>query len=78
MALVWLGVFLPRQASGLELGAPLAATARAVTFAGAQGALAGLDQINVRLPRSLSGRGDVEVFLTVDGNQTNPARLTLK
>src|SRR5262249_19075030 len=38
-----------------------------VIFAGAQGGFAGLDQINVLLPISLAGRGDVDVILTVDG-----------
>ena len=33
----------------------------------AQGDLVGLDQVNVEVPRSLAGRGDVDVVLTVDG-----------
>lgn len=37
-----------------------------VTFAGAQGSLAGLDQINVELSRSLRGRGEVTVFCVAD------------
>jgi uncharacterized protein (TIGR03437 family) len=42
-----------------------------VSYAGAQGDYAGLDQINLRLPRSLAGRGEMEVKLTVDGRPVN-------
>ncbi len=45
-----------------------------VPFAGpvAQGEFEGLDQINLGpLPRSLAGRGEVEIVLTVDGKQAN-------
>ena len=38
-----------------------------VLYAGAQGDLVGLDQVNLRLPRSLMGRGEVNVALSVDG-----------
>lgn len=49
-----------------------------VTFAGAQGDLVGADQINVRLPRSLAGRGDVEIVLIVDGKTANTVRATFR
>jgi uncharacterized protein (TIGR03437 family) len=42
-----------------------------VTFAGAQPNFTGLDQVNVRLSRSLIGRGSVSVVVTVDGQATN-------
>ncbi|MGH9842318.1 MAG: virginiamycin B lyase family protein [Blastocatellia bacterium] len=42
-----------------------------VGFAGAQGELAGLDQVNVQLPRGLAGRGEVDVVLSVDGRTAN-------
>jgi uncharacterized protein (TIGR03437 family) len=48
-----------------------------VLFAGAQGALAGLDQVNVRLARSLAGRGDVDVVLTVEGQPANTVRVNI-
>jgi uncharacterized protein (TIGR03437 family) len=40
--------------------------------------LAGLDQLNVRLPRNLSGRGEVDVVLTVDGKAANTVRINIK
>jgi uncharacterized protein (TIGR03437 family) len=46
-------------------------------FAGAQG-LTGLDQINVTIPRSLIGRGEVDLVLTVDGQIANVVRLNFK
>jgi len=42
-----------------------------VLYAGLQPESVGLDQINVRLPRSLMGRGEVNVVLTVDGRVAN-------
>ena len=49
-----------------------------VLYAGAQGVLVGLDQINVLLPRSLAGSGEVIVTVTVDGKVANPVKLVLK
>lgn len=50
----------------------------AVLFAGAQGQLAGLDQVNLALPRGLAGRGEVELRLTVDGVAANAVKLNFK
>jgi gluconolactonase len=49
-----------------------------VLFAGAIDGFAGLDQINARLPRSLIGRGEVDVVLTVDGLASNTVRINIK
>jgi uncharacterized protein (TIGR03437 family) len=46
-------------------------------FAGAQG-LTGLDQINVTIPRSLIGRGEVDLVLTVDRQIANVVRLNFQ
>jgi uncharacterized protein (TIGR03437 family) len=51
-----------------------------VPFAGpvAQGEFEGLDQINLGpLPRSLAGRGVVEIVITVDGKQANVVTVAL-
>lgn len=47
-------------------------------FAGAQGEYAGLDQVNIELPRSLKGRGDVSVVCTVDGSGSNAVTVNVK
>jgi len=49
-----------------------------VTYAGQQGDYAGLDQINVRVPRTLAGRGLVEVILTVDGQAANTVQVHIR
>ncbi len=49
-----------------------------VSFAQAQGSLTGLDQVNALIPRSLLGRGEVDVVLTVDGKVANTVRVAIK
>jgi len=49
-----------------------------VSYAGAQGSLVGLDQVNVKLPRALNGRGEVDLVLTVDGKTANTVRVRIK
>jgi uncharacterized protein (TIGR03437 family) len=49
-----------------------------VVYAGQQGDLSGLDQLNILLPRSLLARGLVDVILTVDGRPANTVQISLK
>jgi cytochrome c peroxidase len=49
-----------------------------VSFAGAQGSLVGVDQANIRIPRSLAGRGIVELVLNVDGKTANYVTLSVR
>lgn len=49
-----------------------------VTYAGAQGDLAGLDQANIRIPRNLAGRGNVDLVFTVDSKTANTVSLNVK
>ncbi|MEO6726810.1 MAG: PQQ-dependent sugar dehydrogenase [Blastocatellia bacterium] len=58
--------------------ATIGGTNAEVTFAGPQGGFVGLDQANVRIPRSLAGRGEVDVVLTVDGQASNAVRISIK
>ena len=46
-----------------------------VIYAGAQGEMSGLDQLNLRLPRSMAGRGLVDVKVTVDGRAANTVQV---
>ena len=46
-----------------------------VLYAGAQPSFVGLDQMNVRLPRTLSGRGEVSVTVVADGKMSNPVNI---
>lgn len=49
-----------------------------VTDALAQPEYAGLDQVNALLPRSLAGRGEVDVTLIVDGRMANKVRVQIQ
>jgi uncharacterized protein (TIGR03437 family) len=49
-----------------------------VLFAGAAPGFVGLDQSNLRLPRSLVGRGEVDVVLTVDSKMANTVRIAIR
>jgi len=49
-----------------------------VLFAGEASGFFGLDQVNVRLSRSLIGRGEVDFELTVDGQAANGLKLRVK
>ena len=47
-------------------------------YAGAQGGFVGLDQVNVSLPASLGGKGEVEVILIVEGQAANVVKVNIK
>jgi uncharacterized protein (TIGR03437 family) len=49
-----------------------------VIYVGAQGSFVGLDQINISLPKSLAGRGEVELSLSIDGNTANPVKVNFR
>ncbi len=68
-----------RNNSGMNnVSAQLGGVSASVSFAGAQGGFAGLDQANVLLPRSLAGRGEVNLVLSVDGKTANTVKLWIK
>jgi uncharacterized protein (TIGR03437 family) len=49
-----------------------------VQYAGLQGGWPALDQVNVALPLSLRGAGEIEVNLTVDGQSSNTVRIAVQ
>ncbi|MGH9935773.1 MAG: putative Ig domain-containing protein, partial [Blastocatellia bacterium] len=49
-----------------------------VTYAGEVPGFVGLDQINARLSRSLAGRGEVDVVISVDGKTSNTVRIAIR
>lgn len=67
-----------RRAAQSEVKVSIGGTDGAVAYAGPQGFYTGLDQVNVQLPASLAGRGDVVVALSVRGGQANPAHVSIK
>jgi uncharacterized protein (TIGR03437 family) len=56
----------------------LGGTDGTVTYAGSQPSLDGLDQINVRLPRTLIGRDEVDLVVTVAGPAANTLKVRFK
>lgn len=56
----------------------LGGTNAEVLFAGATTEFAGLDQINIRLPQTLAGRGIVNIAITVDGQSANLVDISIK
>ncbi|MBS1786669.1 MAG: hypothetical protein JST85_03055 [Acidobacteria bacterium] len=49
-----------------------------LVYAGRQGSFAGLDQVNVPLPRALSGKGEVDVVVKLDGKTANTVKISFK
>jgi uncharacterized protein (TIGR03437 family) len=69
---------LRNRSASLPVTAQIGSVNAPVAFAGAQGDLTGLDQVNLQAPRSLSGRGAVDVSLTVDAQTANPVRVAIQ
>jgi uncharacterized protein (TIGR03437 family) len=78
-------VFLLLFGTGIRGRSALAAVSTQVgrvavetLYAGPQSQFAGLDQINVRLPRSLAGSGVIDVRISVDGKRANVVGVNVK
>lgn len=76
--LIGFGTGLRNRSALSAVTATIGGTGSPVTFAGAQGQLTGLDQVNLSIPRSLAGRGGVDVVLSVDGKATNTVSINVK
>ncbi len=78
-------VFLVLFATGLRnrislgnVGVKIGGVSADALYAGPQGSFTGLDQLNVLLPRSLAGRGELDVVVMVDGKQANTLKVAIK
>jgi len=76
--LIPFGAGFRNRSSLSAVTATIGGTAADVTFAGAQGTLTGLDQANIRIPRSLAGRGNVDLVFTADSKTANTVSLNVK
>jgi uncharacterized protein (TIGR03437 family) len=63
-------------ASGVNV--TVAGTNAPVSYAGPQGQFIGVDQVNVQLPASLKGSGNVTLKLTANGIAANPVNITIQ
>ncbi len=62
----------------IPAAASLGSAIAEVAFIGAAPGQLGVDQANLRIPRSLIGAGEIEVNLSVDGKAANPVRIQIK
>jgi uncharacterized protein (TIGR03437 family) len=76
--LVLFGTGLRHRSALSSVSVRIGGTNAPVFYAGAQGNLAGLDQVNLSLPRSLAGRGELDVVLTVEGKTANIVKVKIK
>jgi uncharacterized protein (TIGR03437 family) len=76
--LILFGTGIRHRSSLSAVSLTIGGTPAEVVYAGPQGQFVGLDQVNGRIPRSLAGRGEVDVALAVDGRTANTMRISIK
>jgi uncharacterized protein (TIGR03437 family) len=75
--LIGFGTGLRNRSSLSAVAATIGGTNAEVLFAGAQTSFAGLDQVNILIPRALAGRGNTDVILRVDGKTANTVSVNI-
>jgi len=76
--LIIFGTGIRRRGSLGAVSATLGGSPQEVLFAGPTPDFQGLDQINLRLDRSLAGRGIIELAVTVDGKGANVSEVEVE
>lgn len=77
--LVLYGTGIRNVAALTSVTATVGGTAVPVAYAAAQSEFPGLDQVNIGpLPRSLAGRGEAAILLTVDGQRSNSVTVNIQ
>lgn len=76
--LVLFGTGLRNRTDPAQIIARIGCADAQVIFADAQGDLVGLDQVNLLVPRTLIGRGEIDVALTLDGQTTNFVKVNIR
>ncbi|MFN0086227.1 MAG: hypothetical protein ACKVX9_12640 [Blastocatellia bacterium] len=78
-------LFLIAFGTGIRFRSSLGASSASIgggnaelLYAGPQGGFVGLDQNNIRIPRGLAGRGEVDVRITLDGVVSNVVKIAIK
>lgn len=61
-----------------EVQVTLAGSLGTVSYAGPQGSFVGLDQINVAIPLSLAGSGNIPIVLSAEGQTANTVNVTIQ
>jgi uncharacterized protein (TIGR03437 family) len=76
--LVLFGTGIRFYSSMNQVGAKIAGVDAEVQYAGPQGQYVGLDQVNIKVPRSVLVGGEVDLLLTIDKKQANPIRIHVR
>jgi uncharacterized protein (TIGR03437 family) len=76
--LILYGTGIRNRSSLTNVTAYIGGTSVPVLYAGPQSSYAGLDQVNLELPQSLSGSGEVNIVLTVDGQTANVVTVNIQ
>ncbi|MBL8208775.1 MAG: hypothetical protein JNM09_31425, partial [Blastocatellia bacterium] len=72
------GTGIRHRANLSDVQCQIGGVAAEVLYAGVQGGYVGLDQVNVRVPKNLAGRGEVDIVLTVAGRRANTIRVHIR
>ncbi len=72
------GTGIRKVSSSSAVTATIGGVPATVAYAGAQGFFIGLDQLNILIPRSLIGRGEVDVLVSVEGKATNLVKIAIR
>ncbi|HKQ77745.1 MAG TPA: CAP domain-containing protein [Blastocatellia bacterium] len=75
--LVLYGTGMRRRSSLSAVSVTIGGIALAVDYLGAHAQFMGVEQINVRMPQALRGRGLVDLVITVDGRASNTAKILI-
>jgi uncharacterized protein (TIGR03437 family) len=78
LALTFYGTGIRGNSSLANVVAQIGGVPATVAYAGAQSQYDGLDQLNLVVPRSLAGAGEVPVVLTVDGITGNVVTVNIR
>ncbi|HWQ32963.1 MAG TPA: BACON domain-containing carbohydrate-binding protein [Blastocatellia bacterium] len=78
IVLVLFGTGWRARSSLSGVGVKIGGLEMPVEYAGPQGGFVGLDQLNVELLRTLAGRGEADIVLTVEGRTANTTRMSIK
>lgn len=76
--LVGFGTGFRYRSSLAAVTAAIGGVSSQVLYAGEQSGFVGVDQVNLLLPQSLAGRGEVNLTLTVDGQVANTIKLQFR
>jgi uncharacterized protein (TIGR03437 family) len=76
--LVAFGTGIRGRTPAMAMSMTMGGTPATISYASAQGSFVGLDQINAEIPRSLIGRGEIDVAFSLNGKTANTVKVNIK